>query len=86
MRAAAGDEFVLAHDPVQQYNRYEALKVGGLLDELDYAWFEDPIRTTDMDGLIELAEAELPVQVGEFLYSIYDFAEYIRRARWTSLG
>ena len=25
-----------------------------VLDELDYAWFEDPIPTTDMDGLIEL--------------------------------
>jgi L-alanine-DL-glutamate epimerase-like enolase superfamily enzyme len=80
VRAAAGDEFMLAHDPVQQYNRYEAMKVGRLLDELDYAWFEDPIRTTDMDGLIELASAlSLPLHVGEFLYSISDFAEYIAK-------
>jgi L-alanine-DL-glutamate epimerase-like enolase superfamily enzyme len=78
VRAAAGDEFMLAHDPVQMYNRYEAMKVGRLLDELNYAWFEDPIRTTDMDGLIELAAAlSLPLHVGEFLYSISDFAEYI---------
>lgn len=80
VRAAAGDEFMLAHDPVQQYNRYEALKVGHLLDELDYAWFEDPIRTTDMDGLIELrSKLNLPLHVGEFLYSISDFAEYISK-------
>ena len=80
VRAVAGDEFMLAHDPVQQYNRYEAMKVGRLLDELDYAWFEDPIRTTDMDGLIELAAAlNLPLHVGEFLYSISDFAEYISK-------
>src|ERR1700733_2342704 len=78
VRQAAGDEFMLAHDPVQVYNRYEAMKVGRLLDELDYAWFEDPIRTTDMDGLIELCAAlSLPIHVGEFLYSISDFAEYI---------
>jgi L-alanine-DL-glutamate epimerase-like enolase superfamily enzyme len=78
VRQAAGDEFVLAHDPVQVYNRYEAMKVGRLLDELDYAWFEDPIRTTDTDGLIELCSAlSLPIHVGEFLYSISDFAEYI---------
>jgi L-alanine-DL-glutamate epimerase-like enolase superfamily enzyme len=78
VRAAVGDEFMLAHDPVQMYNRYEAMKVGRQLDELDYAWFEDPIRTTDMDGLIELAAAlSLPLHVGEFLYSISDFAEYI---------
>lgn len=80
VRAAAGDEFMLAHDPVQQYNRYEAMKVGRLLDQLDYAWFEDPIRTTDEEGLIELAAAlDLPLHVGEFLYSISDFAEYISK-------
>jgi L-alanine-DL-glutamate epimerase-like enolase superfamily enzyme len=80
VRQAVGDEFMLAHDPVQMYNRYEAMKVGRLLDELNYAWFEDPIRTTDMDGLIELAAAlSLPLHVGEFLYSISDFAEYISK-------
>jgi len=80
LRKALGDEYVLAHDPVQAYNRYEALKVGRLLDELDYLWFEDPIRTTDIDGLVELANRlDVPLHVGEFLASISDFAEYIRR-------
>lgn len=80
VRAAAGDEFILAHDPVQMYNRWEAMKVGRLLDELNYAWFEDPIRTDDMEGLIELCAAlALPIHVGEFLYSISDFAEYISK-------
>jgi L-alanine-DL-glutamate epimerase-like enolase superfamily enzyme len=79
LRKALGDEYVLAHDPVQQYNRYEALKVGRLLDELDYLWFEDPIRTVDKEGLVELASAlDLPLHVGEFLASISDFAEYIK--------
>ena len=80
LRKALGDEYVLAHDPVQAYNRFEALKVGRLLDELDYLWFEDPIRTTDLDGLVELAnDLDVPLHVGEFLASISDFAEYIRR-------
>jgi L-alanine-DL-glutamate epimerase-like enolase superfamily enzyme len=80
LRKALGDEYVLAHDPVQAYNRFEALKVGRLLDELDYLWFEDPIRTTDLEGLVELANAlDVPLHVGEFLASISDFAEYIRR-------
>jgi L-alanine-DL-glutamate epimerase-like enolase superfamily enzyme len=78
LRHALGDEYVLAHDPVQAYNRFEALKVGRLLDELDYLWFEDPIRTTDLEGLVELAKAlDVPLHVGEFLASISDFAEYI---------
>jgi D-galactarolactone cycloisomerase len=68
------------HDPVQRYNRFEALAVGRLLDELNYAWFEDPIRTTDEEGLIELCKKlSLPIHVGEFLYSIADFSEYIKR-------
>jgi len=80
VRKAVGDEFVLAHDPVQAYNRFEAMKVGRLLDELDYLWFEDPIRTTDLDGLVELAAAlTVPLHVGEFISSISDFAEYIRK-------
>ena len=80
IRKAVGDEFVLMHDPVQRYNRFEAMTVGRLLDELNYAWFEDPIRSNDMEGLIELCAAlNLPIHVGEFLYSIADFAEYIKK-------
>jgi len=79
VRKAVGDEYVLMHDPVQRYNRFEALAVGRLLDELNYAWFEDPIRTTDEEGLIELAKKlDLPLHVGEFIYSIADFADYIK--------
>ena len=80
VRKAVGDEFVLMHDPVQRYNRYEAMTVGRLLDDLNYAWFEDPIRTTDQEGLIELCAAlNLPIHVGEFIYSIADFADYIKK-------
>jgi L-alanine-DL-glutamate epimerase-like enolase superfamily enzyme len=78
-RKAVGDGFMLAHDPVQNYNLFEALKVGRLLDELDYAWFEDPIRTIDMEGLVQLKKSvNTPLHVGEFLFSIADFAEYIK--------
>ncbi len=54
--------------------------MGRLLDELDDLWFEDPILTTDVDGLVQLATAlDVPLHLGEFLASISDFAEYIRR-------
>jgi hypothetical protein len=80
VRKAVGDEFVLMHDPVGQYNRHEAMTVGRLLDELDYAWFEDPVSTADTEGLVELCAAlDVPIHVGEFLYSIADYAEYIQR-------
>src|ERR1017187_6303332 len=80
IRKAVGDDFVLAHDPVQRYNLYEALKVRRVLDELNYAWFEDPIPSTDMEGLVELNRAlDLPLHIGEFLFSIADFAEVERK-------
>ncbi len=80
VRKAAGDEFVLMHDPVRMYNRFEALQVGRLLQDLDYLWFEDPIETHDEEGLIELVKRlDITIHVGEFLYSIADFAEYIKR-------
>jgi L-alanine-DL-glutamate epimerase-like enolase superfamily enzyme len=80
VRAAVGDEFMLAHDPVQAYNRFEAITVGRVLDELNYAWYEDPIQTTDIEGLIELnRELDTSLNMGEFIFSISDFAEYINR-------
>ena len=42
IRKAVGDDFVLAHDPVQRYNLFEALKVGRVLDELNYAVVRGP--------------------------------------------
>lgn len=80
VREAAGPDYILSHDPVQMYNRYEGLMVGRVLDELGYAWYEDPIRSDDVEGLIELCrELTLPIHVGEFIYSIAGFAEYIKR-------
>jgi L-alanine-DL-glutamate epimerase-like enolase superfamily enzyme len=80
VRQAAGDDFALMLDPVGVYSRYEAIKVGRLLDDLDYAFYEDPLPTTDIDGLVKLREAlDIPLHIGEFLFSPYDYAEYVRR-------
>ncbi len=80
VRQAAGDDFTLMLDPVGVYSRYEAIEVGRLLDELGYIVYEDPIPTTDIDGLVKLSAAlDVPIHIGEFLFSIYDYGEYIRR-------
>ena len=80
VRKAVGDEFTLLFDPVQRYNVFEALKVGHALEEYGYVSFEDPIPTSDIEGLIELRQKlDVPVEIGEFIYAIQGFAEYIRR-------
>ena len=80
VRNHAGDNFPLLFDRVGGYTRDEAIKVGRALDQLSYVSYEDPIPTSDIEGLAQLAEAlDLPITIGEFLASPYDYAEYIRR-------
>ncbi len=80
VRKAAGDDFMLLMDPVGVYNRAEAMAVGRLLDELNFVAYEDPIPTKDIDGFVELCRAlDVPIHAGEFIFSIYDYPEYIRR-------
>jgi L-alanine-DL-glutamate epimerase-like enolase superfamily enzyme len=80
VRKHAGDKFPLLFDSVGVYTRDEAMKVGRLLDQLDFVSFEDPIPTTDIEGLAQLAQAlDVPITIGEFISSPYGYAEYIRR-------
>jgi L-alanine-DL-glutamate epimerase-like enolase superfamily enzyme len=80
VRQAAGDDYILLYDRVGAYTRYEAMEVGHLLDELRYVAYEDPIPTKDIDGCVELCGAlDVPIHLGEFIFSIYDYPEYIRR-------
>jgi len=56
------------------------MKVGRLLDELHYVSFEDALPTKDIDGLVELAAAlDVPIVMGEFMPSPYDYVPYILR-------
>jgi len=80
VRKAVGDDYPLMFDPVQGYNVYSALKVGRLLEDQGYIAFEDPIPTTDIEGLIVLARAlDVPLNIGEFIMNMNGFADYIKR-------
>jgi L-alanine-DL-glutamate epimerase-like enolase superfamily enzyme len=80
VRKTGGDNMPLLYDPVGVLTREEAMKVGRLLDELHYVSFEDALPTKDIDGLVELAAAlDVPVVMGEFMPSIYDYVPYILR-------
>ena len=80
VRQAAGDEMPLMYDPVGVLTRDEAMTVGRLLDQLHYVSFEDALPTKDIDGLVELAGAlDVPVTMGEFIPSPYEYTDYILR-------
>lgn len=84
VRKAVGDELTLMLDTLAYpgpYNRQDALRVGRVLDELNFWWFEDPLPKTDLDGLAELTEACRIVQVrmGDRVEDIHEYAEMVRR-------
>ncbi|MCC6397226.1 MAG: mandelate racemase/muconate lactonizing enzyme family protein [Bacteroidetes bacterium] len=80
VRKTVGDSMILIADPVGVHTREEAIKVGRLLQDLNFVGYEDPIPTTDVDGLVELCAAlDIPIHIGEFIFSPYDYPEYIRR-------
>jgi L-alanine-DL-glutamate epimerase-like enolase superfamily enzyme len=80
VRKAAGDDYTLLFDPVQRYTLQDALKVGKVLKEQGYITFEDPMRTTDIDGLIELRkQLGMPIEVGEFILTVHGYKDYIQR-------
>ncbi len=48
--------------------------------ELGIAWFEEPLPADDLAGHVQLAAASaVPIAVGESIYSIGQFGDYIRQ-------
>ena len=61
-RRAVGPDFHLMHDAVQTYTYPQALRVGRVLEEEEYFWFEEPLRDYDLMGLKRLADAlDVPI-------------------------
>jgi L-alanine-DL-glutamate epimerase-like enolase superfamily enzyme len=81
VRAAVGDDIALMLDPVNAYRREEALRVGRVLDELGFAWFEAPLPDDDIEGYVALcARIDTPIANGEVrLRGLRDAAELVRR-------
>ncbi len=67
-RRAVGPDFHLMHDSVQTYTYTQAIRVGRVLEEEDYFWFEEPLRDYDLMGLKKLADAlDVPIAAAEYL-------------------
>ncbi|MBK6853344.1 MAG: mandelate racemase/muconate lactonizing enzyme family protein [Burkholderiales bacterium] len=79
VRDAVGDGFELMVDANQCFTLGEALRRAPRYAELGVAWFEEPLPADDLIGHQRLAAAsEVPIAVGESLYSPSQFAAYIQ--------
>lgn len=80
VRAAVGDDYEIMTDCNQGFTLDEAIRRAERLRELDLAWIEEPLPADDIDGHVRLSQrTSTPVAIGESLYSIRHFREYMAR-------
>lgn len=62
------------------YSLKTAIKVTKIIEKFDVFWFEEPLRSRSVDDYSALASAiDIPIALGENLYTIYDFREFLSR-------
>jgi L-alanine-DL-glutamate epimerase-like enolase superfamily enzyme len=80
VRSAVGDDFEIMVDANQAFTVEAAIRRARLYEPFDLAWYEEPLPADDIDGHARLSAATtLPVAVGESLYSLSHFREYLQR-------
>ncbi|MGQ4517037.1 enolase C-terminal domain-like protein [Streptomyces sp. DW26H14] len=79
VRAAVGPSFELMVDANQSLSGAEAIRRARAYEPYDIAWFEEPMPAEDVAGHERLARStSVPVAVGESIYSVGHFAEFLR--------
>jgi L-alanine-DL-glutamate epimerase-like enolase superfamily enzyme len=80
VRNAVGDDFEIMVDGNQGAAVDEAIRRARLYEPFDLGWYEEPLPAEDLGGHIRLsASTSLPIAVGESIYSLSHFREYLQR-------
>lgn len=78
VRAATGGAFEIMVDANQAFNRAEATRRAQALEESGIAWFEEPLPADDVMEHVRLAAStSVPIAIGESLYSLSQFKDYL---------
>lgn len=73
VRDMVGPDFKLAFDASNGYSHASALRVGRVLEQLDYVWYEEPVEHYQPGALRAVAERlDIPVSAGEQSYTLQD--------------
>lgn len=76
VRAAIGPDIALMVDANHAYDPATAIRLGRALEQLDVAWFEEPVIPEDLGGYAEVARAlDLPIAGGEAEFSRFGFRQ-----------
>ncbi|WP_394890616.1 mandelate racemase/muconate lactonizing enzyme family protein [Mesorhizobium sp. AaZ16] len=80
VRKAVGDSYEIMTDCNQGFAVDEAIRRAERLRDLDLAWIEEPLPADDIDGHVRLNNStSTPIAIGESLYSIRHFREYMQK-------
>lgn len=80
VRAAVGDRMDIMVDANQSMTAAEAIRRAHAFDDVDLFWFEEPLPADDVAGHVRLAQSTpIPIAVGESLYSVGQFRDYLER-------
>lgn len=79
VRAAVGAGWDIMTDANQGFSLPEAIRRARCFEPLDLAWFEEPIHADDVQAHRRLSQSTtLPIAVGESLYSLSQFKDYLQ--------
>jgi L-alanine-DL-glutamate epimerase-like enolase superfamily enzyme len=80
VREAVGADLDIMIDANQSMTHAEARRRAAAFEPLNLAWFEEPLPADDVSGHEALARSTtVPVAVGESMYSIAQFRDYLHR-------
>ena len=80
VREAVGPAWELMVDANQAFTVDEAIRRARCFEPADLAWLEEPMPAEDVSGHERLSQATtLPIAIGESVYSIGHFREYMQR-------
>ncbi|MBN2452193.1 MAG: mandelate racemase/muconate lactonizing enzyme family protein [Lentisphaeria bacterium] len=79
LRETAGDNTLLMADANHAYHRATARRVGGVLDDLGFHWFEEPVVPEDVAGCAALRRAlRVAIASGECEYTRWGMLDLLR--------
>jgi L-alanine-DL-glutamate epimerase-like enolase superfamily enzyme len=78
VRQLVGDGYPLAFDANNGYSVGSAIRVGRVLEELGYCWFEEPVQHYHVKAMGEVAQRlDITVSAGEQTYTLSGVADLI---------
>ncbi|MFK0242960.1 mandelate racemase/muconate lactonizing enzyme family protein [Microbacterium sp. NPDC090281] len=80
VREAVGRDVEIMVDANQSLTSAEAIRRAHAFEPFDLSWFEEPLPADDVTGHVRLAQStSIPIAVGESMYSLGHFREYLER-------